>query len=129
MPQTFDIITEPAGDTYRALLAFAADFSGSFSLVWRHQLSVDIAAAVLEGVLRPFLLEAIEVRSGRARGSTAPQLRFGGIGYHRTARERLRPRNVIRHKLRRSEVSAVRRTISDHRAPLCSARFSFLRLL
>lgn len=48
------------GQTYRALLAFAARFSGSFSLVWRHQLSFDSSAAVLEGVLRPFLIEQTE---------------------------------------------------------------------
>lgn len=60
MPQTFDIITEPAGKTYRALLAFAAGFSRSFSLVWRHQLSFDTSAVVLEGVLRPFLIEETE---------------------------------------------------------------------
>ena len=60
MPQTFDIVTEPKGQTYRALLAFAAGFSDSFSLVWRHQLSFDTSAAVLEGVLRPFLIKEAE---------------------------------------------------------------------
>ena len=60
MLQTFDIITEPVGLTYRALLAFAERCSGSFSLVWRHQLSFDASAAVIEGELRPFLLEEIE---------------------------------------------------------------------
>lgn len=60
MPQTFDIVTEPTGETYRALLAFAAEVSGSFSLVWRHQLSFDPSVAVLERVLRPFLIEETE---------------------------------------------------------------------
>jgi hypothetical protein len=60
LPQTLDIITEPVGPTYRALLAFAERCSGSFSLVWRDQLSFDASAAVLEGVLRPFLIEETE---------------------------------------------------------------------
>jgi hypothetical protein len=58
--QTLDIITEPVGRTYRALLAFAERCSGSFSLVWRHQLSFDASAAVLERVLRPFLIDETE---------------------------------------------------------------------
>jgi hypothetical protein len=60
VPQTFDIITEPVGKTYRALLVFAANFTGSFTLVWRHQLSFDASAAALEGVLRPFLIRETE---------------------------------------------------------------------
>jgi hypothetical protein len=57
---TFDIIAEPVGQTYRALLAYAASLSGSFTLVWRHQLSFDASAAALEDVLRPFLIEETE---------------------------------------------------------------------
>jgi hypothetical protein len=55
--ETFDIITEPVGQTYRALLAFAARHSGAFSLVWRHQLLFDPPAAAIERVLRPSLIE------------------------------------------------------------------------
>jgi hypothetical protein len=75
--QTLDIITEPVGPTYRALLAFAERCSGSFSLVWRHQLSFAASAAVLEGVLRPFLIEETET-------STWPGTRL--IGHSATVR-------------------------------------------
>ena len=60
MPQTFHIVTEPVGLTYRALLAFAERCSGSFSLVWRRQLSFDASAAAVERVLRPFLIQETE---------------------------------------------------------------------
>ena len=68
MPQTFDIITEPAGATYRELVAFAEAFSGSFSLVWRDQLSFDASAAALKGVLRPFMIR--QTRSSDWPGTT-----------------------------------------------------------
>jgi hypothetical protein len=56
LTQTLDIIAEPVGQTYRALLAFAQRWSGSFSLVWRHQLSFDASAVSVEETLRPFLI-------------------------------------------------------------------------
>jgi hypothetical protein len=60
VPPTFDIVIEPAGETYRAVVAFATRLSSSFSLVWRHQLSFDASAAAVERELRPFLFEEIE---------------------------------------------------------------------
>lgn len=68
MSQAYDIITEPAGATYRQLVAFAEAFSGSFSLVWRQQLSFDASAAVLKDALRPFLIH--QTRSSAWPGTT-----------------------------------------------------------
>ena len=68
MPRTFDVITEPAGATYRQLVAFAEAFSGSFSLVWRDQLSFDPSAADLKDVLRPFMIR--QTRSSEWPGTT-----------------------------------------------------------
>jgi hypothetical protein len=60
VPHTHDITREPTGATYRALLTFAERYSGSFSLVWRHQLAFDASAAVIATTLRPFLIERSE---------------------------------------------------------------------
>lgn len=60
MLQSCDIVAEPVGPVYVALLAFAENRSARFSLVWRHQLLFDDSAAALAAELRPFLVEANE---------------------------------------------------------------------
>jgi hypothetical protein len=60
VPQSFAIAAEPAGLTYRALRACAQPCCGTFSLVWRHQLSFDASAADVARALRPFPAEEIE---------------------------------------------------------------------
>jgi hypothetical protein len=56
MLQSCDIVAEPVGPSYVALIAFAATRSARFSLVWQHQLQFDDGAAALEAKLRPFLV-------------------------------------------------------------------------
>jgi hypothetical protein len=53
----FTIEQEPVGPSYEALLEFAREHSGSFSLVWRHQLQFDPTASTLAHSLEPFLVE------------------------------------------------------------------------
>jgi hypothetical protein len=55
MSHTRTILSEPTGETYRRLLAFAEDHSAHFSLVWRRQLAFDDKAAAIEQTLAPFL--------------------------------------------------------------------------
>jgi len=55
MPNVRSIRSEPAGTTYRALLAFAEGHSGTFSLVWRKQLAFGANADIVRRDLAPFL--------------------------------------------------------------------------
>jgi hypothetical protein len=57
---SYDIQSEPTGDVYRSLLAFAEDHSACFSLAWRRQLTFDATAAATEVELRPFLIREVE---------------------------------------------------------------------
>ena len=50
-----DILSEPSGPVYGALLAFAEQRSSLFSLVWRRQLAFDASADALAASLRPHL--------------------------------------------------------------------------
>ena len=50
-----NILSEPSGPVYRSLLAFAAQRSSLFSLVWRRQLAFDASADALATSLRPHL--------------------------------------------------------------------------
>jgi hypothetical protein len=56
MKPTFDIVSEPRGQTYIDLLNFAASRCASFSLVWRDQLKFQESAYDVKRVLKPFLL-------------------------------------------------------------------------
>jgi hypothetical protein len=51
-----DIMEEPRGETYRALLRFAAARCQTFSLVWRDQLAFKPAALDIAAVLEPYLV-------------------------------------------------------------------------
>jgi hypothetical protein len=49
------ILSEPSGETYRSLLAFALSLSSRFSLVWRRQLTFDASAHAIAVALVPML--------------------------------------------------------------------------
>lgn len=51
-----DIIEEPAGEIYDALLNFVASKCKLFSLVWRHQFKFEKSADEIAIALRPFLI-------------------------------------------------------------------------
>jgi hypothetical protein len=60
MLNSHDILSEPTGDVYVSLLAFAEDHSVSFSLAWRQQLTFDATAEAIEAELSPFLIHEVE---------------------------------------------------------------------
>jgi hypothetical protein len=49
------IISEPAGEVYLQLLAFAQQESAYFSLTWQQQVTADGGARIVATELRPFL--------------------------------------------------------------------------
>ncbi len=53
------IAEEPRGETYLALLRFAAAHCESFSLVWRNQITFHHAALQIAAILEPYLQKAI----------------------------------------------------------------------
>ena len=57
---TIDILREPRGPDYRALLRFMTPRAKSFSLVWRHQLRHGQGADAIQARLEPDLLQAVE---------------------------------------------------------------------
>jgi hypothetical protein len=54
------IVSEPAGDVYLSLLAFAERHSSRFSLVWRRGLKLDADAEAIKAALKPFQEKAVE---------------------------------------------------------------------
>ena len=58
-----DILKEPQGETYLALLRFAASHCDRFSLVWRNQLKFDQSAQQVAVDLEPWLISEANTKS------------------------------------------------------------------
>ena len=73
-----DIVREPRGAEYRALLSLLASKATSFSLVWRHQLEFGPAAEILRKRLAPYLLrtEGVSEWPGTKLLTTMATIRF-----------------------------------------------------
>lgn len=50
---TLNIVSEPAGEVYVAILRLASEVCASFSLVWQEQLSFNSTAQVIQDALKP----------------------------------------------------------------------------
>ncbi len=59
MSSKINITQEPRGETYLALLRFAASRCQRFSLVWRDQLTFDPAAQEVAAILEPHLVARV----------------------------------------------------------------------
>jgi hypothetical protein len=75
---SIDIIREPRGAEYRALLSLLASKAASFSLVWQHEFEFGLAAEMLRKRLTPFLLrtESVSEWPGTKLLTTMATIRF-----------------------------------------------------
>lgn len=73
-----DILREPRGTEYRALLSLVASKATSFSLVWQHQFEFAPAAEILRERLSPYLLRTEDVSEwpGTKLFTTMAMIRF-----------------------------------------------------
>ena len=73
-----DVVREPRGTEYRALLSLIASKATSFSLVWQHEFEFGPAAEILRKRLAPYLLrtEGVSEWPGTKLLTTMATIRF-----------------------------------------------------